>query len=422
MFSKFRLLLLLSLSLFVVVALVACQSDAPAEEPAAPAEEEAPAEEAEAPAEEEVEEPEVEEEEAAETEFLSMGDMDRQRAQMEMEPENPDDPQWLQMLQPVEMVDTTEFKKDPPWNVCFSNASVANTWRVVGWNVMQYEVEQHLEIGEFIVTDAQEDSEKQISDIEDLLTKDCDILIVSPATTEALTPAVERAAATGIPVVVFDRGVNTDDYTSFIHPIGGFAFGFTGASWLAEQMGGEGKVLAIRVLPGVDVLETRWQAAEQIFSEYPDIEVVGVEFGEGDPAKVKQITLDYLERYGDLQGFWTDFGGVTAGAYEAFVDFGAEVPPMTAEDFNGWLKVWQENEDIKSISPTYPTFQWRTPIVAATRILSGEPVPKEWVLPQPSVTEENLDQFARQDLPDGHFAMCGCEDIPGFLEEMWEVE
>lgn len=349
--------------------------------------------------------------------FLAMGDMERQLAQLEMEPVGPEDKPWEQMLEPIEMVDTSMYAKEGPWRVCFSNASIANTWRVVGNAVLQYEVTQHPEIGEFIVTDAQENPEKQISDIEDLLTRNCDVLIVSPATTEALTPAVEKAAATGIPVVVFDRGVNTTDYTTFIHPIGGFAFGAVGARWLAEEMGGEGNVLALRVLPGVDVLETRWQAAEAIFAEYPGINVVGMEFNESDPAKAKSIVLDYLERF-EIDGVWTDFGGVSAAVAEAFVDFGVDVPPITGEDFNGWLKSWQAN-GYRSISPTYPTFQWRTAVIAAVRILKGEPVPKEWVLPQPYITAENLDEFARPDLPDGHFAMCGCNEIEGFLEELW---
>jgi ribose transport system substrate-binding protein len=349
--------------------------------------------------------------------FLSMGDMERQLAQLEMEPVGPEGKPWEQMLEPIVMVDTSEYKTEAPWRICFSNASVANTWRVVGNAVMEYEVTLHEDIGEFIVTDAQENPEKQISDIEDLLTRDCDAMIISPATTEALTPAVEKAAATGIPVIVFDRGVNTTDYTTFIHPIGGFAFGAVGAQWLAETLEGEGNVLALRVLPGVDVLETRWQAAEAIFAEHEGIEVVGMEFNESDPAIAKSIVLDYLERY-DIDGVWSDFGGVSAAVAEAFVDYGVDVPPITGEDFNGWLKAWQEN-GYESIVPTYPTFQWRTPVIAAVMILNGEEVPSEWVLPQPTITSENLDDFANQDLPDGHFAMCGCNDIEGFLEELW---
>lgn len=417
--SRRVLWLLIGLLVVASMVLAACQpaappTEAPAEE--APAEE-APAEEA-APAEEEPEaEPEMEA--TPTSQFMSMGDMQYQLELMTTEAANPDAPLWEQMLDPDNkgFVNTSDYKKDPPWHVCFSNASIANSWRVVGNAALEYEVTQHPDIGEFTVTDAQENPEKQISDIEDLLTKDCDVLIISPATTEALTPAVEKAAATGIPVIVFDRGVNTEDYTSFIHPIGGFAFGYAGMQWLADAMGGEGNLLAFRVLPGVDVLETRWLAALDVMQDYPDIEVVGVEFDEADPGKAKAITLDYLERYGgEIDGVWTDYGGISKGVYEAFVDYGAEVPPITAEDFNGWLKVWDE-EGLESISPNYPTYQWRTPVIAAVMILKGEEVPKEWILPQPSITAENLAEFVRHDLPDGHFAMSGLpEDV---VTELW---
>jgi len=392
---------LIALLLIAALALVACQPTAPAaEQPAA-------------------EEPAAEEpaEEAAETEFLSMGDMERQLAQMEMEPEGPADKPWEQMLPPIDMVDTSGFTTDAPWTICFSNASLTNTWRVTGFKVMNYEVSLHPEIGEFRVTDAGGDDAKQIADVEDLIAQgDCDAFIIAPNTTEALTPVVEQLYATGKPVVVFDRGVNTTDYTTFIHPIGGFAFGYVGADWLAREMGGEGKVLALRVLPGVDVLETRWQAAEAVFSEYPGIEVVGVEFNESDPAKAKAIVTDYLERYGSLDGVWSDFGGVSTAVYEAFVDYGAEVPPITAEDQNVWLLTWQR-EGLSSIAPTYPTFQWRTAVIAAVRVLQGQEVPKEWVLPQPPITNENLDQYAAPDLPDDAFVMCGCLDVPNFWGE-----
>jgi ribose transport system substrate-binding protein len=413
--KKSALWIVIGLLVTASMVLSACQPAAP---PAEAPVEEMEVEEA-APVEEEAPEEEPEMEATPTSQFMSMGDMQYQLELMSAEPVNPDAPLWEQMLDPDNkgFVDTSGFQKDPPWHVCFSNASIANSWRVVGNAAMEYEVSQHPEIETFTVTDAQENPEKQISDIEDLLTKDCDILIVSPATTEALTPAVEKAAATGIPVVVFDRGVNTEDYTSFIHPIGGFAFGFAGAQWLADAMGGEGNVLAIRILPGVDVLETRWLAANQVFSENPGMEVVGVEFGEGDPGKVKSIVLDYLERFGgEIDGIWTDYGGVSKGAYEAFVDYGAEVPPITAEDFNGWLKVWDE-EGLESISPNYPTYQWRTPVIAAVMILNGEEVPKEWILPQPSITAETLAQFVRHDLPDGHFAMSGLpEEV---VTELW---
>jgi ribose transport system substrate-binding protein len=338
--------------------------------------------------------------------------------QMKAAPVNPDAKVYEQMIPPTDMVDTAKFKKDGPWHFCFSNASVANTWRVTGFAAMMEEVKNHPEIGTFDVVDAQEKAEKQISDIEDLLTKDCDIIIISPTATEALTPAVEKAAATGIPVVVFDRGVNTKDMTTFVTPVGGYAYGAAGAQWLVDKMGGKGNMLVLRVLPGVDVLENRWAAARAIIEEYPDINVLGVEFTEHDPAKAKAITLDYLQRYGQIDGIYADFGGVGVAIYEAFQEAGAEFPPMTAEDYNGWLKVWSENKDtVQSIAPTNPTYQWRTAILAAVNILSGKPVPAVWTVPQHVITNENLEEYVYPELSDDLFVDNGSMDDPEFLEQ-----
>jgi len=56
----------------------------------------------------------------------------------------------------------------------------------------------------------------------------------------------------------------------------------------------------------------------------------------------------------------------------------------------------------------------RTPIIAATLILSGEQVRAEWVLPQPVITAENLGRYVRPDVPPQHYALCGCENMPAF--------
>jgi len=354
--------------------------------------------------------------------FFDQEEMDRQLAQRSMEPEDfgaGNDP-WVQAIEPGELVDTSEYKKDGPWNICFSNASVDNPWRQTGWTTMQAEVELHDEIGNFEAVDAEASDEKQIADIRSL-TKGgkCDALIVSPNTTATLTPAVERACKTGIPVIVFDRGVNTDCPVTFIHPIGGYAFGADAAEFLVENVPDGGKILALRILPGVDVLETRFSGALEIWKD-ANIELVGNEFTDGDPAKTKQIVSDYIQREGGLDGIWMDAGATAVAAIEAFEDAGQEVPPITGEDQLDFLRKWAE-DDLTAIAPVYSNFQWRTPIIAATRILSGEPVPKEWVLPQPAITEDQLDDVIAQNegMPPLHYALCGCEDMPGYPER-WQ--
>jgi ribose transport system substrate-binding protein len=347
--------------------------------------------------------------------FFVQADFDRQMAQRNETPQGDPASPWLQMIQPS-LVDTSKYAKPgKKWHLCFSNAALDNPWRVTGLTTMKAEVKLHPEIGDFTVVDAGGKDDKQISDIADLQTKGCDAMIVSPNTTSALTPAVEKACQSGVPVVVFDRGVTTDCPVSFVHPIGGYAFGAAGAEFIAKKVGKGGKVLALRILPGVDVLENRWAAAKVIF-EREGVNVVGVEFNNADPAKAKSIVSDYLQRFGKLDGVWLDAGFASVGVAEVFQDAGKPVPPLTSEDQNDFLQLWQSKK-LTAIAPTYPVYQWRTAVIAATMILSGKQVPKEWVLPQPVITEDNLSQYVTPGMPPLFFPTCGCQKMPTFPQE-----
>jgi ribose transport system substrate-binding protein len=345
------------------------------------------------------------------SDFYDPEEYNRQIELLDTEPQGPDLQPWLQTIAP-NYIDTSGFVTEGPWTICFSNAGLFNPWRVVGFTTMESEVELHPGIEDFIVVDAEGSDEKQIADIADLVSGgDCDLLIVSPNTTAALTPAVEQACQE-LPVIVFDRGVQTDCPVTFISPIGGYAFGAAGARFVVENIPEGGSVLALRISPGVDVLETRWAAAEQIFNE-ADVEVIGVEFTGDDRATARSIVEDYLERFGTIDAVWMDAGATSVAVIEAFEDFGVPVPIITGEDQQDFLVAWNQS-DLTAIGPTYPTFQWRTAVIAATHILSGQAVPEQWVLPQPTVTDDNLDNFIQANMPPQHYALCGCENMPGY--------
>jgi ribose transport system substrate-binding protein len=344
--------------------------------------------------------------------FFVQADYDNELALLGATPTGPADRPWEQVLNP-KMVDTAKFRKPGPYTICFSNAGLNNPWRQVGFKTMQAEIETHGSmIKKFVHVDAEGKDQKQIADINDLLGKDCDALIVSPNTTATLTPAVAAACAKGLPVIVFDRGVDTTCPVTFINPIGGYGFGHVAAEFVSRKMKPGGKVLALRILPGVDVLETRWSAAKLAFDK-AGVNVAGVEFTDGDPAKTKKIVNDYIQRYGTIDGIWMDAGAVAVAAVEAFLDAGKPVPPINGEDQLDFLKVWKDRK-LTAIAPTYPTYQWRTPVIAALRVLGGEQVSSPWKLPQPTVTQDNLDGYVDQTMPPLHYAMCGCTGLPGY--------
>ncbi len=330
-----------------------------------------------------------------------------------MTPQGPAGMPWEQNLGGKE-VDTSKYKKAGPYKICFSNAGIFNPWRVVGWTDMQAQVDvDKADIKAFTVADAEGKDDKQISDINSFVSGDqCDILIVSPNTTAALTPAVE-AACKKLPVIVFDRGVLTQCPVTFINPVGGYGWGIQTANFIVEKLPKGGKVLGLRISPGVDVLETRWSAANRIFKEN-GINVVGAEFTDGDNAKTKSIVEDYIKRFGKIDAVWMDAGATAVAAIEAFEDAGQPYPIITGEDQEDFLAKWQK-ENLTAFAPTYPTYQWRTPIIAALEILKGQPVyGPAWKLPQPAITQETLASFVDPKMPPLHYAMCGCKDLPGY--------
>ena len=345
---------------------------------------------------------------------------DKQFAERDVVPEGPADQPWLQYIN-AEFVDTAQYASTGAKKACFANASISNPWRQTGWITMNQQLQVLQEAGaisEMETRDAQDSDDTQIADIDYFIDEgNCDVFIISPNSTAAMTPAVERACETGKPVVVFDRGVETDCPTTFIHPIGGFAWGIDTAEFLIDELEEGDKVVALRILPGVDVLEQRWAAAEKLFDE-AGIEAVDY-FTGADPAEIKKIISDELAK-GDVQGVWMDAGDGAVAAIEAFEDAGVDYPVMTGEDEMSFLRKWKET-GLTGLAPVYSNFQWRTPLLAAQMIFAGQQVPKEWVLPQEPIPAEEVDQYleANDGMPDGHYAKFGGEDLPGY-PQVWQ--
>ncbi|MBD3925277.1 substrate-binding domain-containing protein [Nocardioides cavernae] len=341
---------------------------------------------------------------------------EQRSATFEGDPETP----YLQYID-GEMTDTADFKANGAQKACFANASISNPWRQTGWITMNQQLKDLQDkgvISEMETRDAGDDDNTQIADIDYFISEgDCDAFIISPNSTAAMTDAVERACETGKPVVVFDRGVQTDCATSFIHPIGGFAWGIDTAEFLIDNLEEGDKVVALRILPGVDVLEQRWAAAEKLFEEN-GIEAVDY-FTGADPTEIKKIITDELGK-GDVQGIWMDAGDGAVAAIESFEDFGADYPVMTGEDEMSFLRKW-EDTGLTGLAPVYSNFQWRTPLLALEKIFAGEEVPKEWVLPQTPITEDERADYleANDGMPDGHYAKFGGEDLVGY-PEVWQ--
>ena len=242
------------------------------------------------------------------------------------------------------LVDTSKFKKKAPYTIGFSNASQADLWLVTFFHGVQWAAERHGKLlKKFIVTDANSDATKQISDIQDLLNQDIDLLLVNPATADALDPILGRATRRGIPAVTAARRVKSDgNFVSFV-TASDTALARMSATWMAERLGGKGKIVLLPGLAGASPAEFRLQAAKEVFAQFPGIEFIDTQYTSWSPANGKKIMSAIIQRHGTgIDGVWADSGLQGSGSVEAFVNAGVsgkKIPPHTGGDLNGMYKL-----------------------------------------------------------------------------------
>lgn len=278
-------------------------------------------------------------------------------------------------------VSTEKFKKAPPYTIGFSNASVADGWLVTFKHGIEYAAAQNKDkLARFIVTDANGDPAKQIADIQDLLNQKVDLLLVNPATADALDPILSRASKRGVPVVTVARRVKSDDsFVTFV-TASDATLGRIGATWLAEKLGGKGSIVLLPGLAGASPAETRLRAAREVFEKYPDIKILDVQYTGWSPANGKTIMSALIQKYGkQITGVWADSGLQGSGSVEAFLGAGyksAEIPPHTGGDLNRMYQLAVEHK-FPFCGIDYPPAMSIQAVETVFDVLAGKPVAKQ---------------------------------------------
>jgi len=306
-------------------------------------------------------------------------------------------------LQPAEgaPIQKLEPSKKDSFVLGLSNISVVNTWRVQMIEEAKYEAKQHPEIKEMVVTDAGGDNNRQVADIEDLLARGVDALLVAPGSEVALNGVLDKAYATGIPVIIFSSNAGPKDYTVKI--VGDDSdFGRAGAEFLAKSLNGKGNIIGIRGISGNSIDSDRWRGVEDVLKNYPDIKVIDTAFGDWAYDKGKQVCESLLTAHPDVDGLWSSGGAMTQGCAEVASENGLPKIPMTGEGNNGFLRIWQEM-DLQSIAPQYPTWFGQQAVIASLRLLKGEPVAKDYLLRPAPITREEVSKYYRADLNDSYW-------------------
>ncbi|WP_417884930.1 substrate-binding domain-containing protein [Zunongwangia sp.] len=109
----------------------------------------------------------------------------------------------------------TSESREEVYKIGFAQAMTTDNWRRDMNKSMQVEASMHPELS-LKIKDANNDVQRQIKQIEGFINDGVDVLIVSPIQSVPITPAIEKAMNTGIPVIVIDRKIQNSNYTAYL--------------------------------------------------------------------------------------------------------------------------------------------------------------------------------------------------------------
>ena len=299
-----------------------------------------------------------------------------------------------------EQTKANEFKKAPPWRIGVSFGGVGNTWIVQMIQEMRYAASQNKSIGEFIFVEANWQAAKQVADVEDLLTKKVDAIIIGPISAAIGAPLAEKAAKSGIPVVVF--GAFGKAMKSSVEiGAGGEVFGKQGGEYLKKELKGKGSVWAFRGIAGVDEETLRYEGFRKSLVG-SDIKITQEVFGDWGYAKGKQLCENLVLSGNAVDGIWFSGAEMTRACLDVFKESGKPLVPMTGEGNNGFLRAWKQT-GVKSIAPLFTPGLGAATVRATVALLEGKPMYRSYFSSPAPVNQVDLDKYFRPDLSDAYW-------------------
>jgi len=161
------------------------------------------------------------------------------------------------------------------------------------------------------------DYSRQIEIVDSMIARHVDGLAIAASERNALNHSLERATAANIPVTIFDSGVDSINYKTFVATENVEAGRMAGRK-MGELLGGKGTVALILHAPGsFSTMDRESGFKEVIAKNFPGIKVVAEQFSGGDRAKAMRVSEDILTAHADLSGMFGSSEPCAVGAAQA---------------------------------------------------------------------------------------------------------
>lgn len=246
-----------------------------------------------------------------------------------------------------------------PFTVGLSNSFVSSEWRTQMISDLQEVNAEYKDAGlanDLVIESADTDAQGQIQQIQNLVNKGVNGIILNPGDVTALNTTLAEVVAEGVPVIAIDQEICADGVINVV--IDQKEWAKTSMQWLADELGGKGDIVLIEGFVGHPANEARMAGVQEILDQYPDIKVVGRDTGKWDQATGQQVMSNFLASLPNIDGVWTQDGMATGVLTAVQTANPAKWPIIVGEQRASYLQMWNEvlktRPDFKSIGVVNP--------------------------------------------------------------------
>ena len=253
-----------------------------------------------------------------------------------------------------------------------------------------------LGIGNLLVTNAQSDLNRQISDIKSMLDRGAQLLVVAPLNSDGLQPALDAAKAKKVPVVTIDRKVTSQPCTDYLTFIGSnfVEQGRRAAQAMAKSTGGTGKVAILLGSSGNNVTTDRTKGFKDELAKTPGLSVVAEQTGEFDRSKGQAVMEQLIQSHPDITAVYAENDEMGVGAVNALKTAGKtpgkDVKIVSIDGTRNAVQLIVDgsyNAVIES-NPRFGPLAFQT----LQKFENGEPIPASIVIADDQYDETNAAQ------------------------------
>lgn len=178
---------------------------------------------------------------------------------------------------------------------------------------------------ELVIKTVKDDTRKQIKDIEELINQKVDLLVISPNESTAITPIIQKAYQSGIPVILVDRRIDTEDYTAYVGA-DNYLIGQEVGLYISGVLNGKGNIVEIRGWQGSTSDNERHAGFVDAISKFPNIKVIAERRGNYLKEEAKKQMTDVLKTESKIDLVFAFNDPMALGVREAVSKYSGKLP------------------------------------------------------------------------------------------------